>query len=233
MFDVVLPLKALPEAKSRLAEVLTDSQRRELMLAMAQDVVAALLAWSDCRSLTILQGTGWPPRLPMASKLRVIREGECGGVGLNEILTAGIDKLVGGRVVVVFGDLPGLAAADLKALRTAFDEGNTVICPDDQNVGTNALAFSVQNIPVFRFGGNSLREYGRNICSERCVVLERPGLSFDVDTPAGLYALLWGRNAAMSVGPATQKWVQAARRSGVMWRIQVPVSTQKNAGVSW
>ena len=53
---MVLPLKALAEAKSRLAEVLTDRQRSELMLAMAQDVIAVLLAWHDCRSLTIIQG---------------------------------------------------------------------------------------------------------------------------------------------------------------------------------
>ena len=232
MFDVVLPLKALPKAKSRLADVLTNSQRSDLMLAMVQDVVVTLLAWSDCRSLTILQGPGWPPMLPAASKLQVIREDECGGVGLNEILAAGIDRLFGERIIVVFGDLPGLAAADLEALSTAFDKGKTVICPDDQNVGTNAVAFSADDIPVFRFGGNSFREYKRNICSDRRVVLERPGLSFDVDTPAGLHALLWGRNAAMSLGPATQKWVLAARSSGVMWRIQAPVSTQQNANIS-
>ena len=230
MFDVVLPLKALPKAKSRLAEVLTNSQRRELMLAMAQDVVAALLAWSDCRSLTIIQGPGWPPMLPVVSKLRVIREDESGEVDLNKMLTGGIEKLVGERYVVVFGDLPGLDAGDLKALSTGFDNDKTVLCPDNQNVGTNALAFSAHNMPVFRFGSNSFREYGRNICSECCVVVESPGLSFDVDTPAGLYALLWGQNAAMSVGPATQKWLLAARSSGVMWQGQASVSMKQNAG---
>ena len=231
MFDVVLPLKALPKAKSRLAEVLTNSQRRELMLAMAQDVVAALLAWSDCRSLTIIEGAGWPPPLPVVPKLRVIREDGSGEVDFNEMLTAGIEKLVGQRYVVVFGDLPGLNAADLKTLSTLFENDKTVICPDIHNVGTNALAFSAHNMPVFRFGSNSFAEYGRNLSSTRCVVLESPGFSFDVDTPAGLYALLWGQNATMSVGPATQKWLLAARSSGLMWRDQAPVSIQQNAGV--
>lgn len=230
MFDVVLPLKALPKAKSRLAGVLTDMQRRELMLAMAQDVVAALLAWHDCRVLTIIQGAGWPPMLPVASNLQVMQEDECGGEGLNETLTAGIDKLVGERYLVVFGDLPGLDAADLTALSKAFAEGKTLICPDDQNVGTNALAFSANDTPVFRFGSNSGREYRRNICSERCVTLESRGLSFDVDTPAGLHALLWGRNAAMSAGAETQKWLRAARSSGVMQRENAFASAQQRAG---
>ena len=120
---MVLPLKALAEAKSRLAEVLTDRQRSELMLAMAQDVIAVLLAWHDCRSLTIIQGPGWPSVLPVASNLQVMREDELGGKGLNAKLTSGINALEGEQYAGVIGDLLGLNAEDLKALSAACKTG--------------------------------------------------------------------------------------------------------------
>ena len=230
MFDVVLPLKALATAKSRLADVLTDRQRRELMLAMAQDVIAALLAWHDCRSLTVIQGPGWPPVLPTAPNLQVIREHDLAGSGLNAKLTSGINALRGEQYAVVFGDLPGLQVEDLKALSAAFGTGLSVICPDSDSVGTNALAFSAGNMPVFRFGTGSYREYGSHLPKERCVSLSRPGLGFDVDTPIGLYALLWGSHAGMPLGPATQNWLLEARRLGIMSRNPLPVRVQHNTG---
>jgi len=230
LFDVVLPLKALAEAKSRLAEVLTDRQRSELMLAMAQDVIAVLLAWHDCRSLTIIQGPGWPSVLPVASNLQVMREDELGGKGLNAKLTSGINALEGEQYAVVFGDLPGLNAEDLKALSAAYKTGLSVICPDSDKLGTNVLAFSDSDVPVFRFGSGSYRDYSRHIPRERYVALSRPGLGFDVDTPTGLYALLWGGKATMPVGPATQNWLLEARRQGVMWRDPLLAGVKQNAG---
>lgn len=231
MFDVVLPLKALPQAKSRLAKVLTDVQRRDLVLAMAQDVVAVLLAWRDCRTLTIIQGTGWPLKLPVAANLQVIREDSCGGCDLNEILAAAINQLNGERYAVVFGDLPGLRITDLEALSGAFSRGQTVICCDSQNLGTNALAFQADDVPAFRFGGNSCSDYARYIPRERRVAVASPGLSFDVDTSAALYALLWGNKAAMPVGPETQKWLRKARSSGVLWQENAKFEVQQR-GIS-
>ena len=76
MIDVLVPLKSLTSAKSRLSPFLSEAQREGLVVAMARDVLATLTAWPACHSIVVLQGKDWPPFLPASTKLRLVSEAE-------------------------------------------------------------------------------------------------------------------------------------------------------------
>jgi 2-phospho-L-lactate/phosphoenolpyruvate guanylyltransferase len=72
-------------------------------------------------------------------------------------------------------------------------EGPTVaIAPDRAERGTNGLALSPPDVIPFQFGVDSFSAH-RGAAARtgvRTVIVERPGLEFDVDTPSDLAAWL-------------------------------------------
>ncbi len=114
------------------------------------------------------------------------------GMGLNTGLDqAREDAEADGveRLVVLHGDLPNLAADDVRALlRPLPAEPAVAIAPDRLGTGTNGLALSPPGVIGFRFGTGSFaahRTEAQAAGVEPAIVV-RPGLAFDLDTPEDL-----------------------------------------------
>jgi 2-phospho-L-lactate guanylyltransferase len=93
-------------------------------------------------------------------------------------------------LVVLHGDLPNLSPDDVRALGDALPEagGGVALAPDRAGIGTNGLAQSPADAIAFGFGMGSFIRH-RAAAEEAglpLVVVERPGLAFDLDTPADL-----------------------------------------------
>ncbi|CAN0566701.1 unnamed protein product, partial [Laminaria digitata] len=71
---VILPLKRLDTAKSRLAETLASVQRRDLVLAMAGDVLAVLVAHPAVASITVISDEPEAATLVTVNKARLWSE---------------------------------------------------------------------------------------------------------------------------------------------------------------
>ena len=218
MIDVLVPLKSLTSAKSRLAPFLSEAQREGLVVAMARDVLATLTAWPACHSIVVLQGKDWPPFLPASTKLRLVSEADFTGDELNGLLEQGVELLSAAQRLVLFADLPYLTVADLDGIAAALVSGSNVICPDRWEVGTNAIGFGNAAAPSFAFGPESLQRHRVRFAIEGVppVPLQTQGLSRDIDSVDDVIDLLWGGSSEAVPGPATCQWLDSARRARLL-----------------
>jgi 2-phospho-L-lactate guanylyltransferase len=182
----VIAVKGRNQGKSRLAGCLSSAERVELIRAMLDRVLDATRA---ARSIDFTMVVS-PERDTVPEAVTVSFDD---GTGLNEAFEhARRDMRREGlrRIVTLPADLPRLRAEDLEALVLAAGEG-VALAPDRQGTGTNAMVSPIDAPLRFRFGPDSCRlhlEEARRLGLER-VLVGRPSLSFDVDSPGDLARL--------------------------------------------
>ena len=187
----VVPVKALAEAKSRLAGALSPAERGAAALQFARHVVGAILdsrAVDRCAVispdpvvLALAATLGAEPLAQTSSGLNpALEEARAWAIG------AGADALL-----IVLGDLPWVTPADIAAIVAAAEPGPAVVlAPDHYGTGSNALLLAPPAAIPFRFGRDSAAQHTL-VAAQRGVPLRRyvsPTVAFDVDTPADLAA---------------------------------------------
>ena len=186
MLWIVVPLKAPPQAKSRLAGVLSDAARAELVERMARRTIAlardaapqaiVILVSSSAEFRAMAQGLGAQALADDAT-------------GLNRALTAAAAAIPSHDAMLVLpADLPLLTVEDIVALVDTTADG--LVAPDRLRQGTNALYW--RRAPrVFRFGRTSFAAHQRAAREQGLTVeiIDRPGLAFDLDEPQDLREL--------------------------------------------
>jgi 2-phospho-L-lactate guanylyltransferase len=114
------------------------------------------------------------------------------GMGLNRGLDQARAEAVGDGIetlCVLHGDLPNLSVAEIHALLAAMPSPTGVaIAPDRAGSGTNGLAMRPPGAIGFAFGVGSFAAHrsAAEAAGLPFAVVERPGLAFDLDTPADL-----------------------------------------------
>lgn len=192
---VIVPVKPLENAKSRLAGVLDPGERadlsRELMLRTLRVLagvsgIEALVTSGDSGALALARGEG-------ASVLR-----EHGSPHLNRALrqaAQSVERRGATAVLVLPSDLPRLESEDVSAmLAMAGEPPVMVIAPDRRSEGTNALLTAPPGSIGYAFGPSSFQrhlELARS-AGVRVEVCERPGLRLDLDDPEDLDLLRRG-----------------------------------------
>lgn len=191
----IVPINALPEAKSRLRSLLGDCDRQSLVLWMADRVLAALRDSGAVDALAVV-----------SPDTRVLRWAERRGAtplaqhegGLNEGIELGRRWAVerdAGALLALFGDLPLLAPAEVAALvepAAAGGERAIVLAPDRSERGTNGMVLRPPLPLPFLFGASSLqrhRDAARAHGIEPATFVS-DGTAFDVDVPADVEALV-------------------------------------------
>lgn len=190
----VLPIKNLDAAKQRLASVLSPAERRVLVRAMLEDVLATL------SHVAALDGIAVVSRDPVAAGLarsygaRLMGEaenrGQTAAVSMAAVRLAaeGVDG-----IIMVPGDVPLATPAELgKVLAIHGPARAMTIMPARDEHGSNCVACSPPDCIPFRFGDGSFLAH---LEAARCQgitprVLHLPGLGLDIDTPADLEVLL-------------------------------------------
>ncbi|MDO9487884.1 MAG: 2-phospho-L-lactate guanylyltransferase [Sphingomonadaceae bacterium] len=186
----LIPIKALDRAKSRLATALPARQRKWLVLGMLAHVVDMVRGAGVVDEIVLLG----PPGTPRLPGVRMMAGGDG---GLNADLAGAVPRLgEPGVLLVLSADLPDLVTGDVAALHAATLASGIAIAPDQRGDGTNALGFrSPASIP-FAFGANS-RERHVELAGPGHIIVDRPGLAFDIDDRAGLCRLPADRRAAL------------------------------------
>ena len=225
-WTVLLPVKVLARAKSRLA-VLAGDRRHELALALASDTVSAVLACPEvARVIVVTSDPVAGPRLAAlgahiipdaignpAELSRELSADSAGGSqhALNAALLRGaavaVRRWPGTGLAALTADLPALRPADLAtALRATAqripDAGlapGAAFVPDAAGVGTTLYAVPPGGEFRPMFGGASRARHAAAGAAE--LALDGiAGLRQDVDTPDDLRAAV-----ALGVGPRTAK----------------------------
>jgi 2-phospho-L-lactate/phosphoenolpyruvate guanylyltransferase len=189
----LVPVKALAEAKGRLAPEVGPLQRRLLAIAMFEDVVAALQAVAGLDRPVVVSPDREVWRRADAMGCRVVEEPP--GIGdLNGALAAAAATTDGSGLLVVAADLPLASAAGLERVLAAATAPVAVV-PSHDGGGTNVLAWRDPASFTPSFGPASA---ARHLAVPGAVRVDEPGLALDVDT-AGDLRLVAGRLDPASV----------------------------------
>jgi 2-phospho-L-lactate/phosphoenolpyruvate guanylyltransferase len=224
-WTVLLPVKVLARAKSRLA-VLAGDRRRELALALASDTVTAVLACPEVARVVVV--TSDPAAGPLLAALgavivadepadradRLGTRGTPNGVdlapdlGVQDLLNAALRhgaavaarRWPGTGLAALTADLPAMSPAELAtALRAAGTvPGGAAFVPDAAGVGTTLYAVPPGGEFLPLFGGASRARHAAAGATELALA-GTTGLRRDVDTPDDLREAL-----ELGAGPFTR-----------------------------
>lgn len=196
-WTVLVPLRALPSAKSRLAAELPAEVHRDLVDAIRADTLEAV---HDCAAVARVVVIGDRP----GSGVTLVQKSD----GLNGALRDGAQLAAASwpddGVAALVGDLPALRADDLGAVLVAAEAQPAGFVPDAAGTGTTVLTAMPGTMLDPHYGVGSARRH-RAIAVE----LAAPeSVRADVDTVADLDAA-----ARIGLGRRTAAAADLIRRS--------------------
>jgi 2-phospho-L-lactate guanylyltransferase len=210
----IVPLKALEDAKQRLASLLTPGERRDLMLAMARDVLAALCQSKRLTGILIVSRT--PEADALARSFSTERFAESPDADLPTALTQAsaylMENYAATGVMVVPADVPLLDANQIDEILEGHDQ--VTVIPDGENLGTNGLVLSPPDVIGFVFDGKSFKPHVDAAFALGITprIVPAAGFTLDIDTADDLQALL-------SAGTTTQTGT-FLEKSGIASRLE-------------
>jgi len=213
-WTVLLPVKVLAQAKSRLAQ-LAGERRHELALALASDTVSAVVACQEVARVIVVTSDPVAGSRLTALGAHVIPEPSAGArdeaarptpdgsqrplnVALLHGAAVAAARWPGTGLAALTADLPALRPAELAvALRAAAVAAGPAFVPDAAGLGTTLYAVAPGREFTPMYGGASRARHAAGGAFE--LALDGiAGLRQDVDTPDDLRAAV-----ALGVGPRT------------------------------
>lgn len=196
---LVIAVKRLTAAKTRLAPVFSAAAREDVVLAMLVDTITAAMAVPALRSVLVVTPDRDAAEAARRTGARVLTDPTPEGHRdpLNNALNAAeaVARRQSANIVALQGDLPCLQTIELAEAIAAARAHPRSFVADRHGTGTSALfAFGVALEP--RFGPDSARRHRRSGAVE--LAGPWPGLRSDIDTPEDLLAA-----RDHGVGPAT------------------------------
>lgn len=189
---VIVPVKPLNRAKSRLASVLSPETRAGFAEAMLRHVLTVtaevpqvtgtLVISRDTKALSIARDLG-------AKTLQ-----ESSGSDLNPALNRATEVIRawgGSAVLILPADLPFIQVEDITNVAELGMMGMTVVLtPDKLNDGTNAMLIRPVGLIGYQYGEGSfaLHERAALAAGAAVEVYESDTLKLDIDVPADLAA---------------------------------------------
>ena len=182
---IVIPVKPLAQAKSRLGTMLSAADRAVVVRGLLERALAAARPVAPVSVVTAdALVTAWA----RAAGAEVIDEAEV--LGLNAAARLGVDQAgLGGEttVMVLAADLPDVSAQALGAMAEQARPAALVIAPS-RDGGTNALIVAPRADFQFAYGTGSFLRHRLEAERLGMTVLrhESRGLSVDIDWPCDL-----------------------------------------------
>jgi len=186
-WTVVIPVKSLSAAKSRLRGAVPDSRHEELALAMVRDTVAAVRACAAVGDVLVV--TDDPAAVAAVTALGARAVPDPPATGLNAAMRFGADVVagLGHHRAVLTGDLPALRPAELGEALAAAGPGRSFVA-DAAGTGTVLLAAAAGTALDPHFGVGSAAAHAASLAQP--LLGAWPGLRQDVDTADDLRTVL-------------------------------------------
>lgn len=187
MAQALVPFKDLSLAKSRLADVLTRTERRALAQAMVEDVLTVLSSHRHIARITLVSDDPGANMLAQKYGAECWTESALGCRGLNPLIRSASERLLGTGeepLMVLHGDLPLLTGEDISVVVESQQAlGGLIVGCDSKGIGTNLLAFNAASTPRFCFGLDSCAAHVASAkdAGMPVQVLQRSGIGLDVD----------------------------------------------------
>ncbi len=193
---VLLPVKDLVKAKSRLSGVLAPHERRALAQAMVEDVLSALAAVSELDGVLLISDDPAADLLAHKYAIEAVTEESLGCSDLNSAVEAGMVVLEQRGiedVLILHSDIPLLQPAHIKELLQDYRQSgaDVLLVPDLAGGGSNLMLCKTTRPPEFCYGPGSCAAH-RASARERSLQLllvEHASIGLDVDEPDDLLRL--------------------------------------------
>ncbi len=210
----LVPIKELAEAKTRLAPVLNAAGRRELVLAMARDVLTALVETAALARVVVVSDIEGINRLLAVDKVSAFDPRPARG--LNAELASACAWAHGSgasRILIAHADLPAITAGAVRTfLDPDLDTRSLRIAASKEGTGTNLLLASLPLPIALQFGKDSRLKFEAAALRDRIRVDIRrdPLLAADIDEPADLAELAGSAPRDGFANTATARWLAQA-----------------------
>lgn len=187
---VLLPVKPIRKAKSRLSSVMTDDARERWVREELIHTLHVIGQVSAINHIVVISADPEVWKIAAAHQTQVLQEPDV--PGLNQSILRGIawcQQHQADTVMILPIDLPLLKPYCLRsAIAKLIDSPGLVIVPDRHLRGTNLLVFSPADLIQPMYGENS---FNRHLAAAReagvgPVIYRCPDLSIDVDNPDDL-----------------------------------------------
>jgi 2-phospho-L-lactate/phosphoenolpyruvate guanylyltransferase len=187
---IVIPIKNLAFAKTRLSPILTPTERADFAAAMLQDVIFSAKNAPSIGRVVVVTPEGLGAIIARENGATLLLESQTDGlnravqIAITHAQTCGYERLL-----IVLADLPLIQPQDL----SLFFQRNSkiIISPSRDLDGTNALLLSPPNIIQPRYGRKSFaahKDLARAVEIEP-EIIQNARLSLDIDTPEDLMRL--------------------------------------------
>jgi 2-phospho-L-lactate guanylyltransferase len=198
----VVPVKDTSAAKQRLAAAVPAALRQALMLAMLEDVLAALAEAPGLAGRLLVTTDPMAQRLASRYRADWLTDGAADG-HTGAVAAAARHLAINGAagMLTVPGDIPLVTAGEITQLLAAhLPVPSFTIAPSHDEQGSNAILVSSPEAVPLRFGDNSFFPHlaAAEAHGIRPTVLHLPGIALDIDNPADLlhFARLGSRTRA-------------------------------------
>lgn len=202
----LVPFKGATGAKRRLGDVLNESERESLVLAMMRDVLATLTRCRTLGGILLVSRDRMAFELAEEFGIDVFEDSatDLSGAVVQSGDYARDSRAASGTLFVP-GDVPLIRPEDVDAVLDGHQ--HVTLVPDANDIGTNAAASSPPNAFEYLFDGKSFKPH---IASARRAGIEprivrRTAWGLDVDTVDELTAV-----AAQAVGTRTGAFLEAS-----------------------
>jgi 2-phospho-L-lactate guanylyltransferase len=195
MICAVLPVKAPINAKQRLKDFLSPSQREALARLMFQEVFSTLCSVRGLDRIMVATSDQKVADHAGQSGAIVFEEQEQRGHSHSADAAARRAMSLGAATVLLLPiDVPLVSKAEIEGLIAAAEspDGGVIIVPSSDGTGTNALVRTPPDAIESCFGPGSFRAH-LDQARQRGVpatVMRPTGLLFDIDTPEDVEELL-------------------------------------------
>lgn len=181
---VIIPVKILDNAKSRLSPLLTDGERKQFCLKMLEDILRTVKSTRHINQTVVVSNDPEVFQVAKNFEATYLREGK---TGLNEAIYETISWCIGRgatSVLVLPADIPLVTPKDLNRMLALREKASMVISSSRSGNGTNALLLTPPNACPTFYGSRSfqrhLEEASRRRISFRRFRSQR--IALDVDT---------------------------------------------------
>ena len=186
----IVPVKPFTRAKSRLASVLSQSERVELAEKLLRHTITTVQQVSEITGVLVISRDN--KALAVAREAGAHTVQESGTPELNHALmraTQVVQAWRGGAVLILPADLPLVTPEDLRDIVREGTEGRSVvIAPDRARDGTNALLVRPAGLIGYSYGPGSFERHIAlaHQAQARLHIVEAQRLMLDIDVPADL-----------------------------------------------
>jgi 2-phospho-L-lactate guanylyltransferase len=181
---VIIPVKRLDNAKSRLSSLLTNEERKQFCLKMLEDVLGTVKSTKRPHETVVVSKDPTVSEVAKNFEAAYLKERK---TGLNKTVSETVDWCVEMRaasVLVLPADIPLVTPRDLDRILMLGEKASMVISPSRNGKGTNALLLTPPNVSPTFYGPHSFQRHIKEAKKLKisCRRYRSPELALDIDT---------------------------------------------------